>query len=1018
MAVKQIPNLPAAISLNGTEQLEAVQAGTSVRVTSAQLAQLASPTTAFPLVPALGGTGISSYAIGDLIVATGTATLSRFADVATGNVLLSGGVGAVPAYGKVTLTGHVSGILPVANGGTNSAVASGTALDNITGFSGTGLMRRTGAGAYSFGTAVSLTAEVTGVLPVANGGTNSAVASGTALDNITGFSSTGLMQRTGAGAYSFTAVGPAKHFDTYALFAAASASDIANFQCVYVNDSGAVWIKVGSMPSHSCRLQIGSQWFELQAQNGEATPLMLGYIADSGTSANTVFDALQSNTAVSTIKLGKGGYQIKNFRPRTTGFLTIEGLGPYTSFLTHDGDATGTTATNSMIYNQGNNLTIKNLALIGTPCTVAATTVGPIAGIYCTRPSGAPTQSGTSNLKIENVRVYGGESGIVIGGVGNFQVSNALIEWQGTHGLAITSCAESGLVNDVMVRYTAEEGIKRGDDEDNFTNNVHFDGVTIFGCGSTNTSSMNDSFDNFLRNGQFCVISNMRIFYAAGGGMGYKWAQDADSPINNLSGQIGLKIKNSYIHCVQGIRAISNQITTPLPTAYDRVTLMSSECDIDYDYVSHQCTVASIATTSGSRIVTFETTTAHDLSPGDTCWLKMWTTLTLGGISATEFMSIQDVYTVPTSTTFTVVLRETATATATDTTGGTLWLWNRKPLAMANNSLSCTNGSDIFVLNFPRNGLAANNEVELAGATGFANYTAADLAGVFIVQSVAGDVVSLYGPILANATTSGGGSAITVRRIKKTTSARGFFLQGCSNVSISGTVNYAYVGIGLNPTSTSNVYADTITNLNINNVACNVCTINLQVNRGTINNMTGYFSGAATQNSVLVSNTTVAINNPRFVGVNFQTNSKRRQTAGAQLCSVIGGRFINCLFEAPYGYALRNVAESSGAATSDTLFMGCTFKGTTFEGIRHDSGTVTLVGCMSDLPTTLRTYVLNAGTLNVDRVNRGFSSGAPTGAGSLGDYYGITPVSGSFQGYICTTASSSAATWKTTSAIS
>ncbi|WP_321921704.1 beta strand repeat-containing protein [Burkholderia sp. BCC1998] len=42
-------------------------------------------------------------------------------------------------------------------------------------------------------------------IPVASGGTNSAVASGTALDNITGFASTGFMSRTGAGAYSFTA---------------------------------------------------------------------------------------------------------------------------------------------------------------------------------------------------------------------------------------------------------------------------------------------------------------------------------------------------------------------------------------------------------------------------------------------------------------------------------------------------------------------------------------------------------------------------------------------------------------------------------------------------------------------------------------------------------------------------------------------------------------------------------------------------------------------------------------------
>jgi hypothetical protein len=49
--------------------------------------------------------------------------------------------------GTATLTNHP---LAVSSGGTNSATASGTALDNITGFSGTGFLTRTGAGAYAF----------------------------------------------------------------------------------------------------------------------------------------------------------------------------------------------------------------------------------------------------------------------------------------------------------------------------------------------------------------------------------------------------------------------------------------------------------------------------------------------------------------------------------------------------------------------------------------------------------------------------------------------------------------------------------------------------------------------------------------------------------------------------------------------------------------------------------------------------------------------------------------------------
>ena len=70
-----------------------------------------------------GGTGQSSYTVGDLLYASGSTTLSKLADVAIGNALISGGVGVAPSWGKVGLTTHVSGTLPVANGGTGTATA-------------------------------------------------------------------------------------------------------------------------------------------------------------------------------------------------------------------------------------------------------------------------------------------------------------------------------------------------------------------------------------------------------------------------------------------------------------------------------------------------------------------------------------------------------------------------------------------------------------------------------------------------------------------------------------------------------------------------------------------------------------------------------------------------------------------------------------------------------------------------------------------------------------------------------
>ncbi len=61
------------------------------------------------------------FVVGDIFTADTTSTLAKVADVAVGNVLLSGGVGAVPAWGKVTLSSHVSGVLPAINGGTGVA---------------------------------------------------------------------------------------------------------------------------------------------------------------------------------------------------------------------------------------------------------------------------------------------------------------------------------------------------------------------------------------------------------------------------------------------------------------------------------------------------------------------------------------------------------------------------------------------------------------------------------------------------------------------------------------------------------------------------------------------------------------------------------------------------------------------------------------------------------------------------------------------------------------------------------
>jgi microcystin-dependent protein len=92
--------------------------GTNV-ISTADYAPALALGTALPATS--GGTDQSSYAGGVLLFASTTTNLSKLADVATGNALISGGVGVAPSYGKIGLTTHVSGALPAGNGGTGQA---------------------------------------------------------------------------------------------------------------------------------------------------------------------------------------------------------------------------------------------------------------------------------------------------------------------------------------------------------------------------------------------------------------------------------------------------------------------------------------------------------------------------------------------------------------------------------------------------------------------------------------------------------------------------------------------------------------------------------------------------------------------------------------------------------------------------------------------------------------------------------------------------------------------------------
>jgi len=151
--------LPVLSGGTGQTSLSAVTVGTATNVAGGAanrvVFQSGASTTSFVTAPVtigtvLGWTGaafdwvaapasstatnLAGGAAGDIVYQSAVSTSAFLPDVAIGNALITGGVGVAPSYGKIGLTTHVSGTLPVANGGTgaNTLTANNVILGNGT----------------------------------------------------------------------------------------------------------------------------------------------------------------------------------------------------------------------------------------------------------------------------------------------------------------------------------------------------------------------------------------------------------------------------------------------------------------------------------------------------------------------------------------------------------------------------------------------------------------------------------------------------------------------------------------------------------------------------------------------------------------------------------------------------------------------------------------------------------------------------------------------------------------------
>jgi hypothetical protein len=101
-----------------------VSAGVGVKPAWSAAPSLTSLTLSTPLAAGSGGTGLASYAIGDLLYASGAAALSKLADVATGQVLVSGGVGVAPAWSAAPSLTSLTLSTPLAGGSGGTGISS------------------------------------------------------------------------------------------------------------------------------------------------------------------------------------------------------------------------------------------------------------------------------------------------------------------------------------------------------------------------------------------------------------------------------------------------------------------------------------------------------------------------------------------------------------------------------------------------------------------------------------------------------------------------------------------------------------------------------------------------------------------------------------------------------------------------------------------------------------------------------------------------------------------------------
>ena len=348
----------------------------------------ASALVAGTLPAAAGGTGQSSYAVGDVLYASTTTALSKLADVATGNALISGGVGVAPSYGKIGLTTHVSGTLAVGNGGTGATTltlngviyGNGTSAAGITAAGTTGqVLIATTSGAPSWGS-VPTTAAVTsisfgstgltpssattgvvtvaGTLAVANGGTGVTTSTGSGA-NVLGTSPSLTTPTIGGGGANFSG-----STSGTTNFKAAAAAGTTTITMPATTGTMALTSDIPTVNNGTLTMNVsgtglsGSQTFTAN-QSSAATFTVTSNATNANTASTIVARDASGNFSAGTITATLSGNATTASNGGVTSATAVAGTGISVTGITTTGAATHTiTNTGVTSIVAGSNITI------------------------------------------------------------------------------------------------------------------------------------------------------------------------------------------------------------------------------------------------------------------------------------------------------------------------------------------------------------------------------------------------------------------------------------------------------------------------------------------------------------------------------------------------------------------------------------------------------------------------------------------------------------------------------------